>query len=77
MLIYAYNALLISLCHMGLALFVFLRDPHRSLNLYFSLFALSIASWSFGLYQHTLAPNIENAQFWIFIFTSPRFLSPG
>jgi len=75
MLIYAYNALLISLCHLGLALFVFLRDPRRSINLYFSLCALSIASWSLGLYQHTLAPDIENARFWdLYLHLSSIFI---
>lgn len=64
MIIYAYNALFVSLCHLGLALFVLLRDPRRSINICFFLVSMSVCFWSFGIYKHTLSTEIVQAHFW-------------
>jgi len=64
MIIYAYNALFVSLCHLALALFVLLRDSRRSINICFFLVSMSVCFWSFGIYKHTLSTDILQAYFW-------------
>lgn len=75
MLIYAYNALFIALCHLGLALFVLFRHPNRRLSHWFILLCVSVFCWSFGLFKHTSASTIEQAQFWdLFLHLSAIFI---
>lgn len=75
MLIYAYNALFIALCHVGLALFVLFRDSRSKLNHWFVLVCISVFCWSFGLYKHTLADSLIQARFWdLFLHLSAIFI---
>ena len=51
--------------NLSLAMFIFLKDRKRSINILFSLLLLFIAAWSFSIGMFYLASSIKALYFWI------------
>ena len=62
--LYALANLLTSLFSILLGIFVFLKGKNKLINKTFSLWALSVGIWSFGIYRHALAVDSFSAMFW-------------
>lgn len=59
-----------------LGIFVYFKDRKRLLNQTFSLFALSVAIYSFGFSMQAIAPTRNSSLFWIRIILMATILIP-
>lgn len=74
--VYALSGLINSIIAFSIGVLVFARNKTENANRTFSLFALSVALWSFGYWLWLSAGNKETALFWIKFFTVPSTFIP-
>lgn len=74
--VYALSGLINSIIAFSIGVLVFARNKTENANRTFSLFALSVAFWSFGYWLWLSANNKETALFWIKFFTTASSFIP-
>lgn len=74
--VYALSGLINSIIAFSIGVLVFARNKTENANRTFSLFALSVALWSFGYWLWLSANDKESALFWIKFFTAASIFVP-
>jgi len=75
--VFSLSGLINSIIALSIGALVFIRNRHATANRVFSLFALSVALWSFGYWRWLSASNSETALFWIKLFTLASTFIPA
>lgn len=76
MLFFIISAVINAITSISLGIFVYFQNPRKKLNLYFSLFAISVALWSMGYFAWQTAKDAETAVIWLRVLMAGAVFIP-
>src|SRR3989338_5481320 len=76
MLFFIISAVINAVTSISLGIFVYFQNPKKKLNLYFSLFAISVAFWSMGYFAWQTAKDAGTAMAWLRVLMTGAVFIP-